>query len=85
MKTNPNPAFQKAISGQPQAQNQCLQETDFIAGAIFRKHESGDDRFYNIIENRITVVKHLLQEKKINRATPIYLNPCTSRYITILC
>ena len=39
--------------------NQCLQATDFIAGAIFQKYEFGDDKFYDIIKDRIKVSKQL--------------------------
>jgi hypothetical protein len=34
--------------------------TDFIAGAIFRKYESGDGRFYDLIKDRIEISEHLL-------------------------
>lgn len=53
-------AFNLDITHENSEYNQCLQATDFIAGAIFRKYESGDNRFYNLIEDRITVVEHLL-------------------------
>jgi len=32
----------------------CLQVLDFITWSIFRKYESNDDRFYNIIQKKIT-------------------------------
>ena len=53
-------AFQLDITHENSEYNKCLQATDFIAGAIYRKYESGDDRFYNLIEDRITVAEHLL-------------------------
>ncbi len=39
--------------------NKCLQATDFIVGAIFRKYESGDSKYYDIIKNNIKIAEHL--------------------------
>lgn len=35
------------------AEEKSLQAVDFISWAIFRKHEKGDDGYYNIIKNKI--------------------------------
>lgn len=35
------------------AEEKSLQVADFISWAIFRKHEKGDDSYYNIIKNKI--------------------------------
>ncbi len=35
----------------------CLQVLDFVSWAIFRKYESKDEEFYNIIRNKITTEK----------------------------
>ena len=37
--------------------NKCIQATDFIAGAIFRKFESNDESYYNIIAEKIEITK----------------------------
>ncbi|MEK6859224.1 MAG: DUF3800 domain-containing protein [Nanoarchaeota archaeon] len=37
----------------------CLQVLDFISWAIFRKYESKDEEFYNIIRSKITTEKHM--------------------------
>lgn len=38
---------------------QCLQVLDFISWAIFRKYESNDDSFFNIIRDKIITKKEL--------------------------
>lgn len=53
--------FQVDISHENSEYNKCLQATDFIAGAIFRKYESGDCRFYDLIKDRIKISEHLLR------------------------
>ena len=53
-------AFKVDITHENSESNKCLQAVDFIAGAIFRKYESGDSRYYNIIKDRIKVSKPLL-------------------------
>ena len=35
------------------AEEKSLQAVDFISWAIFRKHEKGDDSYYNIIKNKV--------------------------------
>lgn len=35
------------------AEEKSLQAVDFISWSIFRKHENGDDSYYNIIKNKI--------------------------------
>jgi len=52
-------AFKVDITHENSMYNQCLQATDFIAGAIFQKYEFEDDRFYDIIKDRIKVSKQL--------------------------
>lgn len=52
-------AFKVDITHENSMYNQCLQATDFIAGAIFQKYEFGDDKFYDIIKDRIKVSKQL--------------------------
>jgi hypothetical protein len=52
--------FNLDITHENSEYNQCLQATDFIAGAIYRKYESGDDRFYNLIKDRIAIAEQLL-------------------------
>lgn len=52
-------AFKVDITHENSMFNQCLQATDFIAGAVFRKYESGDSRYYDLITNRIKVSKQL--------------------------
>lgn len=52
-------AFKVDITHENSMYNQCLQATDFIAGAIFQKYEFSDNRFYDIIKNRIKVSKKL--------------------------
>ncbi len=52
--------FKVDISHENSEYNKCLQATDFIAGAIFRKYESNDSRFYNLIKDRIKISEHLL-------------------------
>jgi len=52
--------FKVDISHENSEYNKCLQATDFIAGAIFRKYESGDCRFYDLIKDRIKISEHLL-------------------------
>ena len=82
--------FKVDISHEKSEYNKCLQATDFIAGAIFRKYESGDCRFYDLIKDRIKISEHYW-DKTVwlelilirRRANPVYLDPCTSRYITI--
>jgi len=34
-------------------QEKALQAVDFVSWAVFRKHEYGDDSYYNIIKNKI--------------------------------
>ena len=41
------------ISIRTPAEEKVLQAVDFISWAIFRKHEKHDDRYYNIIKNKI--------------------------------
>ena len=53
--------FKVDISHENSEYNKCLQATDFIAGAIFRKYESGDCRFYDLIKDRIKISEHLLR------------------------
>jgi hypothetical protein len=53
-------AFNLTIVHENSEYNKCLQAADFIAGAIYRKYESGDSRFYKLIEEKITVAEHLL-------------------------
>lgn len=53
-------AFKVYITHENSEYNKCLQATDFIAGAIFRKYESSDSRFYNLIKDRIKIAEHLL-------------------------
>lgn len=38
----------------PSHTEKCLQAVDFISWAIFRKYESGDYEYYEIIKNKIT-------------------------------
>jgi len=52
-------AFKVDIIHENSQLNKCLQATDFIVGAIFRKYESGDSKYYDIIKNHIKIVKHL--------------------------
>ena len=52
--------FKVDISHENSEYNKCPQATDFIAGAIFRKYESNDSRFYNLIKDRIKISEHLL-------------------------
>ena len=52
-------AFKVDITHENSMYNQCLQATDFIAGAIFQKYEFADNRFYDIIKDRIKVSKQL--------------------------
>lgn len=52
-------AFKVDITHENSMYNQCLQATDFIAGAIFRRYESGDSKYYDLITNRIKVSKKL--------------------------
>ena len=54
-----NTAFKVDITHENSMYNQCLQATDFIAGAIFRKYESGDSRYYDFIKDRIKVSQQL--------------------------
>jgi patatin-like phospholipase/acyl hydrolase len=54
-----NTAFKVDITHENSMYNQCLQATDFIAGAIFRKYESGDSRYYDLIGNRIKVSQQI--------------------------
>lgn len=54
-----NIAFKVDITHENSMYNQCLQATDFIAGAIFRKCESGDSRYFDLIKHRIKVSQHL--------------------------
>jgi uncharacterized lipoprotein YajG len=53
-------AFKVDITHENSEYNKCLQATDFIAGAIFRKYESSDSRFYDLIKDRIKIAEHLL-------------------------
>lgn len=53
-------AFKADITHENSEYNKCLQATDFIAGAIFRKYESNDSRFYDLIKDRIKIAEHLL-------------------------
>lgn len=53
-------AFKVNISHENSTSNKCLQASDFIAGAIFRKYESCDGRFYDLIKDRIKISEHLL-------------------------
>lgn len=41
------------ISIKTPAEEKSLRAVDFISWAIFRKHEKGDDSYYNIIKNKI--------------------------------
>ena len=52
--------LQMDISHENSELNKCLQASDFIVGAIFRKYESGDSRFYDLIKDRIKISEHLL-------------------------
>ena len=52
-------SFKVDITHENSMYNQCLQATDFIAGAIFQKYEFANDRFYDIIKDRIKVSKQL--------------------------
>lgn len=52
-------AFEVDITHENSMYNQCLQATDFIAGAVFQKYEFEDSRFYNIIKDRINISKQL--------------------------
>ncbi len=52
-------AFKVDIIHENSMYNQCLQATDFIAGAIFQKYEFADCRFYDLIKDRIKVSKQL--------------------------
>ncbi|MDD5473723.1 MAG: DUF3800 domain-containing protein [Candidatus Methanoperedens sp.] len=52
-------AFKVDITHENSMYNQCLQATDFVAGAIFQKYEFEDSRFYDIIKDRIKVSKQL--------------------------
>lgn len=54
-----NIAFKVEITHENSMYNQCLQATDFIAGAIFRKYESGDSRYFDLIKDRIKVSQQL--------------------------
>jgi len=54
-----NVAFKVDIFHENSMYNQCLQATDFIAGAIFQKYEFADNRYYDIIKDRIKVSKQL--------------------------
>lgn len=51
--------FKVDITHENSMYNQCLQATDFIAGAIFQKYEFADSRFYDIIKNQIKISKLL--------------------------
>jgi hypothetical protein len=53
-------AFKVDITHENSEYNKCLQATDFIVGAIFRKYESSDSRFYDLIKDRIKIAEHLL-------------------------
>jgi hypothetical protein len=53
-------AFKVDITHENSMYNQCLQATDFVAGAIFQKYEFAEDRYYEIIKDRIKVYKQLL-------------------------
>ncbi len=54
-----NTAFKVDITHENSMYNQCLQATDFIVGAIFRKYESGDSRYFDIIKDRIKISQQL--------------------------
>lgn len=53
-------SFKVEITHENSEYNKCLQAVDFIAGAIFRKYESSDNRFYDIIKDKIKVAEKLL-------------------------
>lgn len=40
----------------------CIQAADFVAGAVFRKHEFGDDTYYKLIERKITSIQELFRK-----------------------
>ena len=46
-----NDSFEIKIK--PSHTEKCLQAVDFISWAIFRKYESGDYEYYEIIKNKI--------------------------------
>ena len=41
------------ISIKTPAEEKCLQATDFLSWAFFRKYEKGDDSYYNIFNGKI--------------------------------
>ncbi len=43
-----------AVDFRPAATDPCIQAADYCAWAIQRKYETGQDRAYNIIKDRIT-------------------------------
>lgn len=44
--------------------NSCLQAVDFIAGAIARKYERGDESYYRLVKNIIKVESSLFFDSK---------------------
>lgn len=51
VKSNYKGAIQ--ISIKTPAEEKCLQATDFLSWAFFRKYEKGDDSYYNIFKGKI--------------------------------
>ena len=35
------------------SEEKCLQATDFLSWAFFRKYERGDDSYYNIFKSKV--------------------------------
>lgn len=46
--------------------DEILQVLDFVCWAIFRKYESNETRFYDIIKNKIVTEKPMFQEQNSN-------------------
>jgi hypothetical protein len=65
MKIQKNYAISPNVTIQHRVSHACpeLGAVDFVAWAVHRKYETGDEQFYNVIRPKITTEKKLFFEK----------------------